>query len=192
MKQLKQVEEFSILYGFEPLQADVSKASIKDFIRKRYILHKQEKSELKQAVIDNDLVELADGIADVLYIALGSYYLSKNIDWLHKCYLRRVMSIYRLASTVFTEEQFERIFNEVHRSNMSKACKGEDTAMKTMACDKYRHLSSFKVNRIGNMFAIYSNCEDLFNDIPVGKLLKSVDYSPADLSFVKDWNIKIR
>lgn len=186
-EHLKKVTEFSILYGFEPLSKEATKGEIRAFIYQRYKLFISEKKELLEALKVYDPVEIADGFADMLYIALGSYYLSQNIEWLKKIYLKRVVALYEAIYKVYTHTQFELIFNEVHRSNMSKACNSLDTAMKTIASDRYKHLSSFKINVNGGQYALYSNSEDLFNDVPKGKLLKSIDYSEADLNFVKEW-----
>ena len=60
----------------------------------RYALIAEELEELKQAIDDNNLVEVADALTDLLYVVYGAGH-AFGID-LDKC------------------------FNEVHRSNMSK------------------------------------------------------------------------
>ena len=67
-------------------------------LKLRYDLIQEELSELKQAIKDKDLVEVADALADILYVTYG-------------------------AGTAFGIN-LDKCFNEVHNSNMSKL--GED------------------------------------------------------------------
>ena len=60
----------------------------------RYQLMQEELDEYKQAIIDGDLVKIADGLADTLYTVLGTA-VSHGID-------------------------AQPVFDEVHRSNMTK------------------------------------------------------------------------
>ena len=67
-------------------------------LKLRYDLIQEELSELKQAIKDKDLVEVADALADILYVTYG-------------------------AGTAFGIN-LDKCFDEVHNSNMSKL--GED------------------------------------------------------------------
>lgn len=60
----------------------------------RIKLIQEEFDELKEAIANDDLVKVADGLADILYVVYGAA-VSYGID-------------------------MEPVFNEVHRSNMSK------------------------------------------------------------------------
>ena len=66
----------------------------------RYRLVKEEAEELCDALKNNDLVDIADGIADLLYVTFGTA-LSYGIP-------------------------IEEVFKEVHRSNMSKSLKKDE------------------------------------------------------------------
>ena len=63
-------------------------------LKLRYDLIQEELSELKQAIKDKDLVEVADALADILYVTYG-------------------------AGTAFGIN-LDKCFDEVHNSNMSK------------------------------------------------------------------------
>lgn len=73
----------------------------------RISLLQEELNELKDAIHDNDLVEVADALADLQYVLSGA------------------ILEFGLA------ESFKSIFDEVQRSNMSKTCKSMDEAIKT-------------------------------------------------------------
>ncbi len=62
----------------------------------RTVLLQEELDELKEAIQNNDLVEIADALADLQYLLYGS------------------------VLTFGLQDHFERIFDEVHRSNMTK------------------------------------------------------------------------
>ena len=96
MSNFKKVKAFMNTYG----QDVKEKASFpKDAIIKlRVDLIEEELNELKEAIKNNDLVEVADALTDILYVTYGAGH-SFGLD-LDKC------------------------FDEVQRSNMSKL--GED------------------------------------------------------------------
>lgn len=75
----------------------------------RVALIQEELNELKEAIADNDLVEVADALADIQYVLSGA------------------ILEFGLA------DRFKEIFDEVQRSNMSKTCKSMDEAKKTQA-----------------------------------------------------------
>lgn len=66
----------------------------KEAAKRRFYLLAEEVLELDKALLDNDIVEIADAIADVLYVAYGTA-VECGID-------------------------IQPIFNEVHKSNMTK------------------------------------------------------------------------
>ena len=67
----------------------------------------EELQELKQAIADNDLVEVADALCDLQYVLSGAV-LEFGLG-----------------------DKFSRLFDNVQESNMSKACPDYDTALKT-------------------------------------------------------------
>lgn len=115
----------------------------------RVSLLAEELKELEQAIQDNDLVEVADALCDIQYVLSGAV-LEFGLG-----------------------EKFVKLFNEVQRSNMSKACKTMEEAQQTLDYYKReRNTDAYIVEEQG-MYLVYRK-ED-------NKTLKSVNYSPADL-----------
>lgn len=98
-KQLKAVRIFHETYGLgvsEEMKADLG--ALKNELR--YNLMKEENEEYLESVQNNDIVEIADALGDMLYILCGTI-LEHGLQ--HK---------------------IEEVFDEIQRSNMSKL--GED------------------------------------------------------------------
>ena len=74
----------------------------------RVSLLQEELNELQEAINNNDLIEVADALADLQYVLSGAILEF----WLW--------------------DKFSEIFAEVQRSNMSKACNSLDEAIKTV------------------------------------------------------------
>ncbi|HEY8931162.1 MAG TPA: nucleoside triphosphate pyrophosphohydrolase family protein [Mucilaginibacter sp.] len=115
----------------------------------RISLLAEELKELQQAVDDNDLVEVADALCDLQYVLSGA------------------ILEFGLA------EKFKELFDEVHRSNMSKACKTVDEAEQTIAHYKNRDNTESYHKEIDGLFLVYRSGDH--------KTLKSINYSPAAL-----------
>lgn len=115
----------------------------------RVSLIAEELKELEEAIEADDLVEIADALCDIQYVLAGAV-------------LEFGMG-----------EKFKTLFEEVQRSNMSKACQTEGEALETV---RYYHdnkgTDAYYEERDGK-FLVYRK-EDK-------KTLKSVNYSPADL-----------
>ena len=92
MSNFSDVENFMITYGQEVNKK--SKFPDKKIIKLRVDLIKEELQELEEALKNNDIVEVADALTDILYVTYGAGH-SFGVD-LDKC------------------------FDEVQRSNMSK------------------------------------------------------------------------
>lgn len=117
--------------------------------RLRVSLLAEEVRELEQAIADRDLTEIADALCDIQYVLSGA------------------ILEFGLA------DKFKALFEEVQRSNMSKACSTREEAEQTMSYYKTeRGFDSYVVEEDGR-FLVYRK-ED-------NKTLKSVAYSPADL-----------
>ena len=98
-KQLKAVRIFHETYGLgvsEEMKADLG--ALKNELR--FNLMKEENEEYLEAVQNNDILEIADALGDMLYILCGTI-LEHGLQ--HK---------------------IEEVFDEIQRSNMSKL--GED------------------------------------------------------------------
>lgn len=115
----------------------------------RVSLIAEELEELEQAIKERDLVEIADALCDIQYVLSGAI-LEFGL-----------------------KDKFSELFDEVQRSNMSKACKTVEEAEATMKhyLEKDGTESYFK--EVDGLFLVFRKGDD--------KTLKSVDYSPADL-----------
>lgn len=112
----------------------------------------EELDELRKAVADKDLVEIADALCDLQYVLSGA------------------------VLEFGMKDKFSDLFDEVQRSNMSKACKTVAEAEATMKFYKDRDgVESYYKEKDG-LYLVFRT-ED-------NKTLKSVNYSPADLSSV--------
>ena len=93
------VAEFHDSFGIPNKYTPLAKVDEKDF-NLRYSLMKEENEEYLEAANNNDLVEVADALGDMLYILCGTI-------------IEHGM-----------QDKIEEVFNEIQRSNMSKL--GED------------------------------------------------------------------
>ncbi len=109
----------------------------------------EELKELQEAVQNNDLVEVADALCDLQYVLAGAV-LEFGLG-----------------------DKFKELFDEVHRSNMSKACKTVEEAEQTIAHYKAKDNVDAYYKEIEGLFLVYRKGDD--------KTLKSINYSPADL-----------
>lgn len=117
--------------------------------RLRVNLLQEELNELQQAIADGDLVEVADALADLQYVLSGAV-LEFGLG-----------------------NRFKALFDEVHRSNMSKTCGSPAEAEATLA--HYRALDQDgRVERSGDHYLVFRTADN--------KVLKNVNYSPADLA----------
>ena len=97
----------------------------------RVSLLSEELEELKEAIANNDLVEVADALCDLQYVLSGAI-LEFGLG-----------------------EQFEALFSEVHRSNMSKACNSMDEAEATVKhYSKTKGVESYIEEKDG-LFLVY-------------------------------------
>jgi predicted HAD superfamily Cof-like phosphohydrolase len=118
----------------------------------RVALLAEELKELQQAIDDNDLVEVADALCDLQYVLSGA------------------ILEFGLA------DKFKALFDEVHRSNMSKACKTVEEAEATMAHYKAKDNVESYYKEIDSLFLVYRTADN--------KTLKSIAYSPTSLKDV--------
>jgi predicted HAD superfamily Cof-like phosphohydrolase len=94
-KQLNAVKQFHETYKIGYSQ--IPKATLGENKNQlRYNLMKEENEEYLQAVQDNDLVEIADALGDMLYILCGTI-IEHGL-----------------------QDKIEAVFDEIQRSNMSK------------------------------------------------------------------------
>lgn len=120
-----------------------------DRCKLRVSLLQEELNELQEAINNNDLVEVADALCDIQYVLSGAI-LEFGLG-----------------------EKFDALFNEVQRSNMSKACESESVANETIEFYKQKDGTEAEVKEVNGKYIVYRS-ED-------NKVLKSVNYSPASL-----------
>ncbi|MBK8955564.1 MAG: nucleoside triphosphate pyrophosphohydrolase family protein [Saprospiraceae bacterium] len=115
----------------------------------RISLLAEELRELEEGIEQQNIVEIADALCDLQYVLSGA------------------ILEFGLGS------KFKSLFDEVQRSNMSKACSNLEEAIETQ--EKYRNEKQVESEIIikDGKFLVYRK-ED-------GKVLKSVNYSPANL-----------
>jgi predicted HAD superfamily Cof-like phosphohydrolase len=109
----------------------------------------EELKELEEAIENKDLVEIADALCDLQYVLSGAI-LEFGLG-----------------------EKFKALFDEVQRSNMSKACKTEEEAKATVTHYEAKGTPCF-YEKEGDLYLVFREGDH--------KTLKSVGYSPADLS----------
>jgi predicted HAD superfamily Cof-like phosphohydrolase len=115
----------------------------------RVSLLQEELDELAQSIKDKDLVEIADALCDIQYVLSGAV-LEFGLG-----------------------DKFVDLFNEVQRSNMSKACSTEEEAQRTLEHYKQKDGTEGYYKQVGDKWVAYRNGDD--------KVLKSVGYSPANI-----------
>ncbi len=112
----------------------------------------EELKELQEAIADNDMVEIADALCDIQYVLSGA------------------VLEFGLGG------KFKTLFDEVQRSNMSKACKSLEEAEATIKHYKENKDTDCYMKQEGELYLIYRTSDN--------KTLKSVAYSPADLKSI--------
>jgi len=150
LNALTQVAEFHKTFK-HPIVAQAAIPS-KERCKLRIELLAEELKELQEAVEDNDIVEIADALCDLQYVLAGAV-LEFGLG-----------------------EKFKELFDEVHRSNMSKACKTVEEAKATITHYKNKSNVDAHYKEIDGLFLVYRDVDH--------KTLKSVNYSPANLKSI--------
>ena len=115
----------------------------------RVALLAEELKEMEVAILEKDLVGIADALCDLQYVLSGAI-LEFGLG-----------------------EKFNSLFEEVQRSNMSKACNSEEEANQTVQFYKEKDGTECYYKKEGNKWLVYRKSDN--------KTIKSVNYSPADL-----------
>ena len=145
-KALSDVAKFHQLFNHPILQEPAIPSEQRCNLRIELI--QEELNELQQAIIDNDIVEVADALCDIQYVLAGAV-----LEFgLHK--------------------KFANLFEEVQRSNMSKACVNLEEAEATVAHYAEKGTEAYFKNQ-EDQYLVYRKADN--------KTLKSINYSPADL-----------
>jgi predicted HAD superfamily Cof-like phosphohydrolase len=115
----------------------------------RVALIAEELKELEVAILEKDIVGVADALCDIQYVLSGAI-LEFGLG-----------------------DKFKSLFDEVQRSNMSKACTSEDEAKATVEHYKKKDGTECYYVQKENKWLVYRKSDN--------KTIKSVGYSPADL-----------
>lgn len=114
----------------------------------RVLLLAEELKELEVAIAQNDLVEVADALCDIQYVLAGAI-LEFGLG-----------------------EKFRTLFDEVQRSNMSKACNSIEEAEATVAHYAAKGTTCY-YKPDGDKYLVYRTSDN--------KTLKNINYSPANI-----------
>ncbi len=116
----------------------------------RYVLLAEELEEFQEALENDNLIEAADALADLQYVLSGAI-LELGLG-----------------------DKFSQLFNEVHRSNMSKTCKSLEEAEATQAYYlQEKNTESILKEKNGEYLVLRAADK---------KVLKSINYSSADIA----------
>tara|TARA_B110000914_G_C15249886_1_gene348085 strand:- start:118 stop:618 length:501 start_codon:yes stop_codon:yes gene_type:complete len=126
----------------------------------RQALIEEECKEFVEAVTDNNFTEMIDALADILYVVYG-------------------------AGAAFGVD-LDKAFDIVHNSNMSKVCKTESEAIKTVEWYMENQLETYdspdyRKSVDGKYWIVFNKS--------TGKILKSISYNPAKFCLQ---NLKIK
>src|SRR5688572_20536142 len=115
----------------------------------RVALIAEELKELEVAILQKDIVEVADALCDIQYVLAGAI-LEFGLG-----------------------EKFKSLFEEVQRSNMSKACTSEKEAQETVEHYRKKDGTECYYLQAGDKWLVYRKSDN--------KTIKSIGYSPANL-----------
>jgi len=149
-ESLNQVAEFHKTFKHPVLTTPTIPNEKRSALRVELI--SEELKELAEAIKDNDLVEVADALCDIQYVLSGAI-------------LEFGMG-----------DKFKELFDEVQRSNMSKACNSEEEAQATVDHYTNNRDTPCYYKEIDSKWLVYRTADE--------KTLKSINYSPADLKSI--------
>jgi predicted HAD superfamily Cof-like phosphohydrolase len=123
-----------------------------DRCKLRVALLDEELKELQVAILEKDIVAVSDALCDLQYVLSGAI-LEFGLG-----------------------EKFKVLFEEVQRSNMSKACLSEQEAVDTVAHYREKDGTECHYKKVGTRWLVYRTADN--------KTIKSIKYSPADLESI--------
>ncbi|MEQ8926402.1 MAG: nucleoside triphosphate pyrophosphohydrolase family protein [Fulvivirga sp.] len=118
----------------------------------RVELISEELKELAEAIKEKDLVEIADALCDIQYVLSGAV-LEFGLG-----------------------DKFKELFDEVQRSNMSKACDTEAEAKATVNYYAEERDTECYYEQKDGKYLVFRKSDN--------KTIKSINYSPADLKSI--------
>lgn len=150
---MKQPDSLNLVADFHrtfkhPIQSDPVIPS-ENRCQLRVALLSEELKEMEVAILEKDIVGVADALCDIQYVLSGA------------------ILEFGLGG------KFSALFEEVQRSNMSKACTSEDEAKKTVEHYKIKDGTECYYKQEGDKWLVYRKSDN--------KTIKSIGYSPANL-----------
>jgi predicted HAD superfamily Cof-like phosphohydrolase len=121
-----------------------------DRCKLRVALIAEELKELEVAILEKDIVEIADALCDLQYVLSGA------------------ILEFGLGG------KFKALFEEVQRSNMSKACISEEEAQRTVDHYLKKDRTECYYRKEGEKWLVYRKSDN--------KTIKSIGYSPTNLT----------
>ena len=147
MSYISKVSEFHNTFDAPILESPQIPSD--DRCQLRISLLQEELNELSEAIKNKDIVEIADALCDLQYVLSGAV-LEFGLG-----------------------EKFDELFDEVQRSNMSKACSSIQESIETLNHYKKKDGTEGSYKQKGDKWIVYRNSDN--------KVLKSINYSPANL-----------
>lgn len=149
-KSLSSVAEFHKTFQHPILESPQIPSEARCKLRVSLIA--EELKELEEAIEKKDIVEIADALCDIQYVLSGAV-LEFGLG-----------------------EKFNALFEEVQRSNMSKACKTKEEAEATIKYYKETKGVDSYYKEVDGLFLVFREGDN--------KTLKSINYSPANLKSI--------
>lgn len=150
MKKLDSLNQVALFHQtFGAPVVETPSIPSKERCKLRVSLLAEELDELKAAIDDYDIVEIADALCDLQYVLSGAV-LEFGLG-----------------------EKFVDLFNEVQRSNMSKACQSLQEAEATVEHYFKKDGTAAEILEENGIWKVYRKSDN--------KVLKSINYSPANL-----------
>jgi predicted HAD superfamily Cof-like phosphohydrolase len=140
MSYISKVSEFHKTFDAPIL--DQAQIPSDDRCQLRVSLLQEELNELSEAIKNKDIVEVADALCDLQYVLSGAI-LEFGIG-----------------------EKFDELFDEVQRSNMSKACSSIEEAIETISHYKQKDGTESEYKKLGDKWVVYRLSDN--------KILKSI------------------
>lgn len=131
---LKSVAEFHETFKAPILESP--QIPSKERCELRVSLLQEELNELKQAIEENNITEIADALADIQYVLSGA------------------------VLEFGLKDRFDELFAEVQRSNMSKACETQQEAIATLSHYKQKDGTEGRYEKVGDKWVVYRNSDD--------------------------------
>ena len=158
---ISEVEEFNATFGKvnrDSIPVVFPTQSETDFILD---FIQEEFDELKQAIAEKDVVGVLDALCDITYVCIGNG-----------------------CMTFGFKELIQEAYAEVHRSNMSKACKTKEEALQTIELKKREGFGLCHYEVHNGLYVVYRSADR--------KVMKSLNYSKPDLkSIVKKYRKEV-